>query len=127
MSSTTKKPIIDPKSKAESEALSTTADLYREYDAFLREQRKREDGRRNRLAESLAEQAPELVMEIDEKREQEELKRVELVEFIYKESKEEFIEFKKLTKLSYEDVVLLHKRVIENKKPWWQKTINMFR
>ena len=50
-----------------------------------------------------------------------------LSESDYEESKEEYIEFKELSKLPYEDLILLQKRVVENKKPWWQKAVNMFR
>lgn len=127
MSSTTKKTIIDPEDKRLVDAFPSTADLYREVDAQLR-QFKEEDKRKKRvLVKQTLNDGEELFQEIEDKRIAKEEERVIMIEYIYKNSKEKFVTLKEAKNLPYDDIKRIHNQVVENKKPMWRKIINVFR
>lgn len=127
MSTTSKKVPISPKSKRLADEELTTADTYRELDQYIRLIKEEENVRKRGLVRETIELGEELIEEIDEKRKVKEEKRLLMVEYIYKISKEEFITVKESTKLPYEDLEPIYTQVIEWKKPWWRKIVNVFR
>lgn len=126
MSTTSKKPIIDPKSKEMLKQELTTADMYRELDQYLRLRKKEENIKKSRMINKIIDDGENLVREIEEKNTVHEKKRIQMIEYIYFHSKEKFITIKELKDLPYEDVQNIYKTVIEWEKPWWKKLISVF-
>jgi len=127
MSSTTKKPIIDPKSKEEVANMLGTDDLYRALDNEMRHEKEISNIKKRRIAKEINEQGEELLYEIEEKNRKKEEQRVSMMEFIDKKSKEKFIKLEELNKLDFDEVKKIYEKVLEWKKPWWQQFINIFR
>lgn len=127
MSTTSKKAPIDPKSKEKAENLLTTADAYRELDAYLRAVNAETSIRRKGMARNIADVGEEMVAEIEEKNKEREKKRIQMIEFIYDKSKEEFVTLKEANKLPFEEIGVIYQRVVETKKPWWRQLVNLFR
>ena len=127
MSTTSKKTIINPEDKKYVESLPTTADLYREVDQQIRIFKEEEKRRKKVLVRETVEHGEELLQEIEEKRIAKEEKRVEMIEYIYDTSKEEFVTLKETKNMPYEEVEKVYNNVKEYYKPWWRKVVNVFR
>jgi hypothetical protein len=127
MSTTSKRAPIDPKSKEELENLMTTEDSYRELDAYIRLLKEEEAARKRRLTREVVEVGDEMVAEIEEKHIKREQERIEMMEKIFEISKEEFLTVKEMKEMPYEDIKKTYGDVLEWKKPWWRKLINVFR
>ncbi len=127
MSTTSKKVPIDPESiKRVAEEL-TTSDMYREFDRYVRMQKDEDDIRKKGLARQLEDIGEEAVGQIEDKFNMREEKRVEMMEFIYQHSQEQFITVKEAKDLPYEDIEPIYNNVVEWEKPWWRKVVNVFR
>jgi hypothetical protein len=127
VSSTTKKVPIDPESKRLVDEQLSTDDAYRELDGYIRQIKEEENVRKRRLVKLAIHDGEELIQEIDEKHKLKEEKRLSMIEYIFKNTKENFITIKESTKLPYEDLKPIYDQVVEYQKPWWRKIINMFR
>lgn len=127
MSTRTKKAPIDPNSIKEMEEQLSTIELYREWDEYLRMEKDEQERKKRRFAREIVESGAELVQEIEEKNLEREEKRIELIEEIYKTANETIISLKELKDLPLEEIIPIHKKIIELKKPWWRQIINIFR
>jgi len=127
MCTKTRKAPIDPKSKKIVEAQLTTDDLYRELDNSIRLEKEDNERKKNRLAREIVEQGDNLLKEIEEKQQKKEQERASMMQYIYENSKEKFIKIEKLSKLDFDETKEIYERVVEWKKPWWKKLINIFR
>lgn len=127
MSTTSKKAKISEESKKFTESLLTTDDEYRNLDKYLRASKDENNVRKRKLARDIASDGEKYLQEIEEKNKDRENKRMSMIESIYSNSQEKFIPLKELKQLPYEDVVDIHNKVNEWKKPWWRKVINVFR
>ena len=127
MSSTTKKAKISEESKAFSESLLSTDDEYRNLDKYLRANRHQLEVKKRRLAREVSFEGEQHLKEIEEKNREREQRRMQMVEFIYTNSKEKFITIKELKDMPFDDIVPIYDQVNEWLKPWWRKAINVFR
>jgi hypothetical protein len=127
MSSTTKKPPISKKSQEYADSLLTTDDEYRNLDRYLRANQEQLNIKKRRLAREIASEGEIHLREIEEKNRERETRRMQMVEFIYTNSKETFITLKELKDLPFDDVAPIYSKVKEWKKPWWQRAVNIFR
>lgn len=127
MSTRSKKAPVDSESKRLVDEQLSTDDAYRELDQYIRLVKEEENARKRGLVRETIDLGEELLEEIDEKNRLKEEKRLLMIEFIFENSKEEFITVKKSTNLPYEDIEPIYNQVAEWKKPWWRKVVNVFR
>jgi len=127
MSSRTKKAPIDPESTKRVKSELTTDDMYRELDSYLRARKQEDNIKKRRLADKIVNEGEQLMQEIQEKNIAVEEERLTMIEYIFTNSQEKFVELKELKQMEYGEVKKLHAKVTEWKKPAWRKFLNMFR
>lgn len=124
MSSTTKKTIIDPKSRKIADELETTADLYRGLAEYERQLKEEDNLKKQRLARQMYEIGDEMVSEIKEKENINNIKKAEIIEELYKLSKEELITIKEANEMSIEELNPILFKAKDLNKPWYIKFLD---
>lgn len=117
----TKKPIISPKSKEETNNLPTTVDLYNNLKREIQEEEKILEYRKDRFVENVIIDGSILENEIKLKNKIREEKRISLIEEIYKISKEKYYTFNELNGMELNEIEEAHLIVKNKMKPWYIK------
>ena len=126
MTSRTKNPPISEESKKMSESLPKTADLYMELSQFEREQKEITDRKKSSVALDIIANGEEYINEIDEKWQEKDEERMQMIEYLISNTGSKHGTSKKLYQLSHEEIKSIYDKELDNKKPWWKKLIEFF-
>jgi len=126
MSSTTKKPKINPESTQRVEETPTTADLYLEHDRYVAFINKDSERKKMSFLRDVESNGETYVDEIDERLELEEDERIDNIEYIYKKSKDKYGTLRELNNMDYEEVKRILFKIQETEKSIWTRLFEFF-
>lgn len=120
MSSTTKKAPIDPKSKEYAESLLTTTQMYHQLSEYERSIKEENDIKKRKIASEISKMGDVYIDEIDRKHQEKENERLDMIDYVIHNTKENIIKVKELKNMPYEDVKSIYIKAKDYKKSWWR-------
>jgi len=126
MSTNTRKPKISKKSVDFVNGLKSTDDMYHDYDRYVAEINKSNDNRKRRLATEIGMNGEEYINEINDKYESIENDRITKIEHIYNLVGEKYGTLKELNKKDHSDIIEIYTKVVNSKKSFFKKLIDLF-
>ena len=120
MSSTTKPTPINAESIKKAAELDTTSDLYRKLSEYERSEMEQTNRKKNMVAREMESMGEIYLNEIQVKEEEKESSRLDMIDYIITNTKDELVKPKTLYDMSYEDVKIIHLKAQDNDKSWFR-------